>query len=221
MSINHISCEGEKNMKKHIITTLLALLTTGCKAGEVNPPLRITEIDLIPVSCLASGPQTATVTIFVDGGTPPYMFSKDGGATFQSSNEFTGLIAGDYAFEIKDASGTTPLGAAISIEQSAFETLTITQAPDCEDRFNMAIITVNSTGGTSPSHTLQNESAQTIEGNNVQFDPIAAGDINLVSTTASCNPIGIAFDLIIPQASGNAIEDFINTKYCIPCTTPS
>ena len=46
---------------------------------------------------------------------PPYMFSKDGGITFQSSNEFTGLLL-VIIFEKKDASGTTPLGAAISIE---------------------------------------------------------------------------------------------------------
>lgn len=43
----------------------------------------------------------------VTGGSGPYMYSKDNGATFQSGATFTGLPAGNYQIVVKDATACT------------------------------------------------------------------------------------------------------------------
>ena len=42
------------------------------------------------------------VTLAVTGGRYPYLYSKDNGVTFQTSNVFTGIGVGIYYFMVKD-----------------------------------------------------------------------------------------------------------------------
>lgn len=49
-------------------------------------------------TCVADG----TIQLSVTGGVAPFMYSKDDGASYQSSNSFTGLAAGNYAMKVKD-----------------------------------------------------------------------------------------------------------------------
>jgi hypothetical protein len=56
---------------------------------------------------------TGTITITATGGVPPYMYSKDGGLNFQTSNIFNNLGPGNYPLVIKDANGCQASGNAI------------------------------------------------------------------------------------------------------------
>jgi hypothetical protein len=47
-----------------------------------------------------------SITVTASGGTGTLTYSKDG-TTFQTSNVFTGLTAGDYTITVKDANGCT------------------------------------------------------------------------------------------------------------------
>jgi len=67
-----------------------------------SPPPIIFSSSATPPLCF--GQSNGTMTVNVSGGTPPYQFSLNGG-TFQSSNVFTGLPAGTYLTDIKDANG--------------------------------------------------------------------------------------------------------------------
>lgn len=49
------------------------------------------------------GENDGRVEVTVDGETGPYLFSKDGGVTWQSSDEFTDLAPGDYVIVVKDS----------------------------------------------------------------------------------------------------------------------
>ncbi len=49
------------------------------------------------------GSTDGTITTYANGGSSPYQYSKDNGATYQSSNIFTGLEAATYALKVKDA----------------------------------------------------------------------------------------------------------------------
>ncbi|QXP57694.1 T9SS type B sorting domain-containing protein [Cellulophaga sp. HaHa_2_95] len=57
------------------------------------------------ITCADSA--TATLTIGVTGGTAPYLYSLDGGTTYQSPNTFNNLAAGIYTITVMDSSGAT------------------------------------------------------------------------------------------------------------------
>ncbi len=214
-------------MKKRIITSLFALATLACQASDPTVyPLRILSIDLIPVSCeddqtieAENGPTTATVDFDVTGGSFEYTFSIDGGDP-QTDHEFTGVAPGQHNFTISDGDDTVT--ATIFVGPSAFTRVTVSQAPYCDDRFNLGVISVATQGGTPPLNQSLNgeEVDEDFEGAEGDFPPVAAERYTVVSSSndgSGCQPIAIAFDLIIPQSSDNDILDFINEKYCIPC----
>lgn len=55
------------------------------------------------VSCY--GLSNGSITVNGSGGVTPYQYSKDNGTSYQSSNNFTSLSAGNYDVKIKDANG--------------------------------------------------------------------------------------------------------------------
>lgn len=57
----------------------------------------------IDVTC--NGGADGELTFSASGGTPTYLYSIDGGVTFQASGTFTGLAAGTYTITIEDAAG--------------------------------------------------------------------------------------------------------------------
>ncbi|MDR2382553.1 MAG: hypothetical protein LBD76_01550 [Prevotellaceae bacterium] len=82
----------------------------GCVAGEgqtahVSQPLQLyipTPVATTPATC--NGGNNGSITVSnVTGGTQPYEYSFDDGATYGSNNTKTGLSAGVYYIRIKDA----------------------------------------------------------------------------------------------------------------------
>jgi hypothetical protein len=65
-----------------------------------GPGLTLAKTD---ASC---GSSNGSITVTGSGGTSPYQYSKDG-TSYQLSNQFTGLAAGNYIITIKDATGCT------------------------------------------------------------------------------------------------------------------
>jgi len=69
---------------------------------SIDAPL-IAEISSINAFCFG---QEGTLLIESNtGGTPPYLYSIDGGNSFQSSHVFSGLIAGTYDVVVQDVKG--------------------------------------------------------------------------------------------------------------------
>ena len=65
------------------------------------------------VSPTCGAPATGTISVFPNANNAPYQFSKDGGATFQSSGTFSNLSPGTYTIRIK--SNCTQRDTVISI----------------------------------------------------------------------------------------------------------
>lgn len=80
------------------------LFTTTFNIGTTTGPATAT-VTSNNASC-GSANGTATVT-GVTGGTAPYQYSFDGGATFVTGSSTTGLIAGTHTVTIKDANSCT------------------------------------------------------------------------------------------------------------------
>ncbi|MDA3865849.1 MAG: hypothetical protein PF489_03760, partial [Salinivirgaceae bacterium] len=79
----------------------------GLYAGSSSKGLLLSDIFLIKnpettnITCVGNNDGSITVNIF--GGLAPYQYSIDNGTTFQVSNEFAGLIPGEYQITVKDA----------------------------------------------------------------------------------------------------------------------
>ncbi|MGC9342432.1 MAG: gliding motility-associated C-terminal domain-containing protein, partial [Bacteroidales bacterium] len=54
---------------------------------------------------LCNGDDNAEIHIFLSGGTPPYEYSIDDGASFGTSGDFVGLSPGTYRVAVSDANG--------------------------------------------------------------------------------------------------------------------
>jgi SprB repeat len=94
------------------------------------------------------GSNNGLVTITASGGTAPYQYSSNNGTTYQSGNFFTGLLAGQYTFVVKDANGCTN-AAIVTITSSPPVFITaIPASATCGN--NNGTITVFGSGGTAP-----------------------------------------------------------------------
>lgn len=95
--------------------------------------------------CHAGG--TASATVLVGGGSGTLAYSINGGSTFQSSNTFNGLTAGDYVIIVRDAGGC--LGyTAVTITEPAAITATFTSLNVTCHGAHDGAINVTARGGT-------------------------------------------------------------------------
>lgn len=85
----------------------------GCVSDYTANPLFVNQdpavtfsIDSIfNVSCFQG--EDGFIQVATSGGTPPYLFSNDGGINFQSSNQFAGLVTNPYTITLQDNNGCT------------------------------------------------------------------------------------------------------------------
>lgn len=168
---------------------------SGCTAQGsatlINPPtLAFTTTNVNP---LCNGQASGSITFQAIGGTPPYLFSIDGGSSFQSSNVFTGLNAGVYSLKVMDANMCSVSGSAPLINPPAI-TFTTIIADVCTGGAvpqRPASITINASGGTG-SFTYSNDGGATFQSSNI-FSNLSANTYFLVVKDSNgCTSFGMA-----------------------------
>jgi subtilisin-like proprotein convertase family protein len=85
----------------------------------INPPDCPTAT-ATPTDPSCPGASNGQIAVSVADGLAPFMYSKDDGATFQSSNLFTGLSAGEYQVVVKDAQNCASAPVAITLTDPTF-----------------------------------------------------------------------------------------------------
>ncbi|MEO1257910.1 MAG: reprolysin-like metallopeptidase [Bacteroidota bacterium] len=115
----------------------------GCEVSipiSVNVPALAVDATTIQMAVCADS-EDGAITVEGTGGVPPYEYSLNGGP-FQSSNDFTGLAAGDYTVTVMDSGGFTVSST----------TLTVLSPPALlvDATTNNDEIMVNVTGGADP-----------------------------------------------------------------------
>ena len=119
-----------------------------------------------------------TITVTAAGGTSPYQYSKDNGATFQASNVFNGLVAGSYDIVVKDGNGCATAATPVVIsEPSAVTSSTSSTDVTCNGGSNGSI-TVTGSGG-SGTYTYSDDNGVTFQASNM-FSNLTAATYNIV-----------------------------------------
>ncbi len=130
----------------------------GCFA--ISNEVRVEDLGILAISATDSGincadASTATMTITVTGGTAPYQYSLDGGATYQNTKTFANLSAGFYTITVKDASGINGIGCVESFDYEISQPYRLTASAaiieDASCNSSGALVKIlNGSGGQAP-----------------------------------------------------------------------
>jgi hypothetical protein len=107
--------------------TITAKNSNGCTGsaqftvGTNNPctgvTINVTTTTSTAIPC--PNPNSGGITVTATGGTGPYTYSRDGGATFQANNVFSSLAAGNYNIVARDANGCTSAASVTNVTAAA------------------------------------------------------------------------------------------------------
>ncbi|WP_332737128.1 gliding motility-associated C-terminal domain-containing protein, partial [Flavihumibacter sp.] len=102
------------------------------------------------------GFSTGTITVSASNGTAPYRYSLDGGNSFQTSNVFNDLPAGDYTILVIDANNCTTTASGTLVQLVSTIVLNVA-APDMPCGATTGSFRVNASNGTAPyKYSLDN-----------------------------------------------------------------
>jgi hypothetical protein len=124
--------------------------STGClNSGSfvLNPETNI-SLNLNTISAIACNGQTASISLTASGGQATYTYSTDG-LSYQNSNVFSNLPAGNYTFYSKDTNGCVGIIESTISEPAALNINAIPTMVTCYGSTN-GLITVTGSGGVSP-----------------------------------------------------------------------
>jgi len=136
----------------------------GCSYSQLyslsNPDSILTQTTNTNISCF--GGNNASVSINVtNGGTSPYNFSDDNGLTYQTSNTFSNLIAGNYYFLISDLNGCLGTASSEIVQPSVITSTTSVIDASCYSYCDGSV-SANALGGTSPYTYFWNNGASNL-----------------------------------------------------------
>lgn len=199
--------------------TIIAKDVNGCTGSNAFSVTAAScpTINLTSTPTNTSGPSATngSIAATATGGVTPYMYSKDGGVTFQASGSFTNLATGTYAVVAKDANGC--LSASVStIVGFTCPTITATTSTGntikCES--NTGSITISATGSTGFMYNLNGGTFQT---SNI-FNALAVGNFTYgVRDLNSCLITGSA---TISQAPAGPLFNAVKAVLATNCATP-
>ena len=124
---------------------------TGCTADMVVTVRQLNSTITATVNAhdIACGQSTGSITVNAANGTSPYSYSIDGGNTYQVSNVFLNVAAGNFAVRIKDAGGCT-LDIPGVLKQLNSTITATANINDITCTRSTGTITINTANGASP-----------------------------------------------------------------------
>ncbi len=138
------------------------------------------------------GGSNGSITIYARGGTPGIYYSADGEVSYQASNVFSGLSAGNYQTVVKDTNNCKTVGDLVHITQPDVLKVSYQEKKDIIGCHGDLIgeIHVDFLGGTPPVQ-YSIDGGTTYFSNNGDFTGLAAGNYNIVIEDANhCTAFG-------------------------------
>ncbi len=150
---------------------------TGVSSFSITSP-NIFEVSISSLSNITCfGANDGNAVVGITGGTAPFSYSIDGGATNQASNSFTGLIAGTYTVDVTDNNGCTQsINFTITEPTQLVMNATSPNMVNCSNDNGEINITV--TGG-EPFYQYSIDNGVNYQ-NTPSFDNLSAGTYNVV-----------------------------------------
>lgn len=118
------------------------------------------------VDAACYGDNTGSISVSANDGTPGYLYSKNGGSTYQSSYDFSGLVAGTYQVVVKDLNNCITPIQSVTIAQPPLLSFTYTQINVACNGANTGSVTVTESGGTGP-YEYSKDGGSTYQASNV------------------------------------------------------
>lgn len=147
-----------------------------------------------------------TITAIGSGGIAPLQYSING-ITFQTSNIFTGIAAGNYTVTVKDATGCTNIVSVIVASSNAPVVTAVATASACN--VNNGTITITASGGT-PAYQYSINGTVFQAGN--VFNSMPPGNyIVYVRDVGGCIS---TFSIAVPATAGPAITAIATPTGC-------
>ena len=189
------------------VRDLLGCVTLGSNLTIIEPPaLNIDSEVATPTLCFGSS--DGSITIAASGGTPPYLYSIDGGTTYLANGGiFTGLAAGNYDVSVEDSRGCQLSGSTLTVTEPPQLTMTIdTTKASCNYGTTDGSITITAGGGTLP-YTYSVDNGASWQASPV-FPNLSAGNYTVVVRDQNLCTLSQAISLeSIFQVTANAGED--------------
>ena len=113
-----------------------------------NPDSILAQTTTTNVSCNGFSDGTDSINVS-SGGLTPYVYSNNNGLTYQNSNVFSNLSAGNYSYLISDFNGCLGSASAVISEPSQLTSITESDSISCYDECDGNIYAI-ANGGTQP-----------------------------------------------------------------------
>lgn len=194
------------------------MLTDSVRIQEPASALYTTPL-VTPVRCFGEG--NGQIVMLSEGGTPPYRYSIDGGATFQSDSLFKQLIPGAYTTVTEDSRGCT-FTAEATVMQPDTLVLSLVRKTDilCHAEATGMIEVVASGGTQAYRYSLDGENWQ----DSPLFTELIAGNYQIflqdrrgcqaslaVTLSEPDDPLQLSYEVTPVQCKGTASGSIATT----------
>ena len=185
---------------------------TGCLSNtEPATILSSTQPTVSAVSLGSScGPPVGIITATGSGGQSPYVYSINGGISYQSSNIFNNVVGGNYSVTIKDIKNCTNISPLISLVNISEPGVTATTLPSTCSLANGSIIATGLAG--QPPFTYSIDGGIVYQNNN-SFNNLLAG--NYIITVKDANGCTKSTsNITVPNAAAPVIRLIATDASC-------
>jgi large repetitive protein len=188
----------------------------GCQitgVETINEPTPVVAGYLLtPTTC--NGACDGSIDVTAGGGTPPYLYSSDGGTTYGISSTLSGLCAGTYSVFTKDDNNCL-VGSSLTVLEPTIITYTAATTPETCSNSN-GTITINAATGGTPGYLYSIDNGVTFVATN-NFTGLPAGTYDIVVEDANGCQIATTATIInelAPVINSNFVTDVTCNAAC-------
>ena len=185
---------------------------TGCLSNiEPATVLSSSQPKVSAVSLGSScGPAIGTITATGSGGQSPYLYSINGGVSYQSSNIFNNVVGGNYTITIKDIKNCTSVSPQIALVNIPAPAVTATAFPATCSLANGSITATGSAGQPPFSYSID---GGVVYQNNNSFNNLPAG--NYIVTVKDANGCTKnSSNISVPDAAAPVVQLLATNASC-------
>ncbi len=170
-------------------------------SGEISQPTVLSVVSEDYTDPVCAEACDGTITLIAGGGTPPYEYSVDDGANWQSGGDFTALCEGNYQVKVRDNNLCETSGSLITLTDPLGITIIDEDATNVTcNGLTDGTITVSATGNEPLEYSI--DGGTNYQSSNV-FTGLSTGNYEIwVRDAAGCEKQGGTHAITEPAVLG-------------------